>query len=238
MALKLDLIPTVQTIPNKLGNFLNETELIEWSTVSGGNESSDKNFDSGHYTNWRCDKTGNLREKDIWALNDSDDTFELQVQEKNESFFIAYFDLDVGRHFRTFTSMGFEHFQDSNLKGSIHLNNVGREYKKLGTNDLYSHSCFLEGDDYKNKRDSFYTQDIFDDDEIRMQDAGFVLNRIYFHFRTSSSGGTSTGKQPPSEIKIFNLRFGWGKGRPSTNHRICLPKKRPFAEAQQLIYGD
>ena len=40
---------------------------------------------------------------------------------------------------------------------------------------------------------TFFHNTDFNDDEISMQKAGFILNRIYFNYGTSTKGTTPTG---------------------------------------------
>ena len=200
-------------------------------------ETENKYFTSGRDTRWECSKSKGLHTDDIWG-NDPNDGFEVQTQDKGGNFLIAYLDLDTSRQFRVFNGLGFEFYQSGgNLKGAIYLHKVGREYKKPGTNEVWSYSDSDLDDEFYNDRGTFFHNTNFDRDEIAMQQAGFILNRIYFNYGTSTSGSTGTGSLPYSEVQIYNMKLGWGEGAVSSNHRICLPKIRPFDQAAQLHFG-
>ena len=236
MALKIETIPSAQRIPRSAGDH-RQLPVIEWADTRGRLETSDKNFTSGRDTRWECSKSKGLSTDDIWG-DDPDDGFEVSIQDKGGSWLIAYLDLDTSRQFGVFNSLGFEFYQSGgNVKGAIYLNQVGREYKKPGTNEVWS---YCDGDfdgDYDNERGTFFHNTDFDRDEVSMQQAGFILNRVYFHYGTSTKGTSPTGGGPYTEVQIFNLKLGWGDGTPSNNHRICLPKIRPFDQAAQLQFG-
>ena len=236
MGPKIELIPSAQRISRSVGEF-RQLPTIEWSRTSGRMESDRKYFTSGRDTRWECDKSKGLHADDIWG-DDPDDGFEVQIQDKGGSWLIAYLDLDTSRQFRVFNSLGFEFYQSGgNIKGAIYLNQVGREYKKPGTNEVWSYSDSDFDGDYDNSRGTFFHNTDFDRDEVSMQQAGFILNRVYFHYGTSTKGTSPTGGGPYTEVQIFNLKLGWGDGTPSNNHRICLPKIRPFDQAAQLQFG-
>ena len=236
MALKIETIPSVQRAPRNASE-LRQLPVIEWAVTRGVQESSDKNFSAGRDTRWECSKSSGLSTDDIWG-DDPDDGFEVRVKDKGGSWLIAYLDLDTSRQFRTFKSLSFEFFQSGgNLKGAIYLHKVGREYKKPGTNEVWSYSDRNFDGDFYNKSGTFFTNTDFNSDEISMQQAGFVLNRIYFNYGTSTNGTTPTGGGPYTSVQIYNLKLGWGEGTASNNHRICLPKIRPFDQAAQLQFG-
>ena len=236
MALKIDTIPSAQRISRNVGEF-RQLPAIEWSRTRGGMESSNKYFTSGRDTRWECSKSKGLSTDDIWG-DDSDDGFEVQIQDKGGSFLIAYLDLDTSRQFRVFNSLGFEFYQSGgNVKGAIYLHKVGREYKKPGTNEVWSYSDSDFDGDYDNERGTFFHNTDFSRDETSMQEAGFILNRIYFNYGTSTGGSTPTGGGPYTEVQIYNMKLGWGSGAASNSRRICLPKIRPFDQALQLQFG-
>ena len=236
MGPKIELIPSAQRIPRGVGDF-RQLPAIEWSPTRGGMESSNKYFSAGRDTRWECSKSKGLHMDDIWG-NDPDDGLEVQIQDKGGSWLISYLNLDTSRQFGVFTSLGFEFYQSGgNLKGAIYLHKVGREYKKPGTNEVWSYSDYDLDDDFYNTRGTFFHNTDFSTEEINMQRAGFILNRIYFNYGTSTSGTTPTGGGPYTEVQIYNLKLGWGDGTPSNNHRICLPKIRPFDQAAQLQFG-
>ena len=234
---QIPTISTHQSIPMRVGDFRNLPQ-IDWSVTRGSYETSNKYFTAGSDVRWEGNKRCSVYADDVWG-NDSDDGFEVQVQEKSENWFIAYLDLDESRHFRVFSGLGFEMYQSGQDKGSLHLFKVGREYKKPGTGEIWSYS---DGDldrAYANKRGSFYHQTNFNADEISMQGiGGYILNRIYFNYRSSSSGGSGTGSAPYTEVQIYNMKLGWGSGTPSNKLRICLPKIRPWADAAQPQFGE
>ena len=237
MALKIETIPSAQAIPGNINNF-RMLPSIEWSVSAGGQESETKHFTAGKDTRWNCSKAKGLHVINVWG-DDSDEGFEMSVQEKGEAWFISYLDLDISRHFGVFNSLGFEFYQNGgNLKGAIYLHKVGREYKKPGTNEVWSYSDYDLDDDFRNERGTFFHATDFNSDEINKQKQGFILNRIYFNFGCSTSGSTGTGSTPYTECQIYNLKLGWGSGEASDNHRICLPKMREFSEADRLAFGD
>ena len=236
MGPKIDLIPSAQRISRNVGDH-RQLPVIEWSPTRGGMESDRKYFSAGNDTRWECNKSKGLHTDDIWG-DDPGDGFEVSVQDKGGSWLIAYLDLDNSRHFGVFNSLGFEFYQSGgNVKGAIYLDKVGREYKKPGTNEVWSYSDSDFDGDYDNSRGTFFHNTDFSRDETSMQEAGFILNRIYFNYGTSTKGTTPTGGGPYTEVQIYNLKLGWGDGTPSSNHRICLPKIRPFDQAAQLQFG-
>ena len=235
---QIPTIPTVQKIPRSVSDY-KALPTIKWSTEDGGQDVETKTFDAGYDTRWEASTKGSLHETDIWAPNNSRDTFEYAVQEKGESYFIAYFDLNNGRHFRTFTSMGFEFYQSAREKGCIYLYNIGRQYKKPGTEKTWSYAEHARDYDYQGDRGEFFVNTDFHSSEISVQrDNDYVLNRIYFHFKTNPSGSSGTGGAIHSQIEVYNLKLGWGSGEASDKHRICLPKMRAFSEAGRLAFGD
>ena len=70
---------------------------------------------------------------------------------------------------------------------------VGREYKARH-NEVWSYSDSDFDGDYDNSRGTFFHNTDFDRDEVSMQEAGFVLNRIYFNY------GTSTKNNPTAAV--------------------------------------
>ena len=125
------------------------------------------------------------------------------MQDKGGSWLIAYLDLDESRQFGVFNSLGFEFYQSGgNVKGAIYLHKVGREYKKPGTNEVWSYSDSDFDGDYDNSRGTFFHNTDFNSDEISMQKAGFILNRIYFNYGTSTKGTTPTGSGPYTECRF------------------------------------
>ena len=148
--------------------------------------------------------------------------------------------MDESRQFRVFSSLGFDRFYQSggNVKGAIYLNQVGREYKKPGTNEVWSYSDSDFDGDYDNSR-AFFQNTEFDRNEISYAGGNLHFESDLFHDGTSTKGTTPTGGGPYTEVQIFNLKLGWGDGDHQfiINHRICLPKIRPFDQAAQLQFG-
>ena len=178
MGPKIELIPSAQRIPRSAAD-LRQLPTIEWSPTRGGMESDRKYFTSGNDTRWECSKSKGLHMDDIWD-DDPSDGFEVQVQDKGGSWLIAYLDMDESRQFRVFSSLGFEFYQSGgNVKGAIYLNQVGREYKKPGTNEVWSHSdSTLTAITTTHAARFSITPSLT---AMRyMQEAGFILNRIYF----------------------------------------------------------
>ena len=68
------------------------------------------------------------------------------------------------------------------------------ESTKPGTNEVWSYSDSDFDGDYDNSRGTFFHNTDFNRDEVSMQQAGFVLNRIYFNY------GTSTRAQCPPAV--------------------------------------
>ena len=237
MGPKIDLIPSAQRIPRSAAD-LRLLPAIEWSPTDGGMESDAKYFTAGRDTRWECNKSKGLHMEDIWG-NNPNDGLEVQVQDKGGSWLIAYLDLDTSRQFRVFRSLGFEFYQDgNNIKGAIYLHKIGREYKQPGTNEVWSYSDHDLNDEFYNERGTFFHNTDFSTEEINKQQAGFILNRIYFNYGTATSGSTPTGGGPYTAVQIYNLKLGWGEGQASSTHRICLPKMRAFSEANRLAFGD
>ena len=111
-----------------------------------------------------------LHTDDIWG-DDPSDGFEMQIQDKGGSWLIAYLDLDESRQFGVFNSLGFEFYQSGgNLKGATYLHKVGREYKKPGTDEVWSYSDSDFDDDFYNARGTFFHNADFARDEIAMQE--------------------------------------------------------------------
>ena len=139
---------------------------IDWSPSAGGQESETKHFSEGYDTRWNCFKAKGLHVDDIYG-DDSDDGFEMSVQEKGEAWFISYLDLDISRQFGVFNSLGFEFYQNGgNLKGAIYLHKVGRQYKKPGTNEVWSYSDHDLDNDFYNERGTFFHSTKFGSYEI------------------------------------------------------------------------
>ena len=142
-----------------------------------------------------------------------------------------------GRQFRGFTEMAFQFAQSAGEKGTIYLYNIGREYKNPNNSERWSFSEDADDYNYKGDRGTFLVRTQFDSREIDKQSSGYVLNRIYFHCKTMGTGSSGTGGAIASEIEIWDLKFGWGANN-SDGYRICLPKIRPFDQANQLAFGD
>ena len=135
------------------------------------------------------------------------------------------------------TQIAFQFSQSAREKGTIYLYNIGREYKNFNNNERWSYSEDADDYNYKGNQGTFYVRTVFDDREIDKQLSGYILNRIYFHYKTNGSGSTGTGGDIASEVNIWDLKFGWGDNN-SDSYRICLPKMRAFSEAGRLAFGD
>ena len=233
---EIPTIPSFQLLSRNLADF-KKVPMIEWSEEGGGQESGRKIFNSGPDSQWDWSKSGSLSDTDIWSTS-SDNSFELSTRQRNEQFFIAYFNMDNGRQFRAFTEMGFEFSQNAGEKGTLYLYNIGREYKNPMNQERWSISEDADDYDYKGERGTFYVHTRLDAREIDRQSSGYILNRVYFHFKTNASGSSGTGGDIPSEVNIWNLKFGYGNSNSSDSYRICLPSKRPFSQAEQLSFGD
>ena len=229
-------VPTAQELPSRVQDF-RALPKVEWSRTAGRNEGMTKSFDGGNDRRWDYTKDADLDPEDIYHPTGSD-YFEIESDERNEQFFIAYLDLDTSRHFRVINSMGFEWKQDGTERGALYLNNVGREYKHPVTGQRWSYADSEFGRNFQNRRGEAFLKWDLSRDEINMQEGmGYVLNRIYFHVIASGSGSSHTGSPPATSVQIYNLKFGWGTGSASTNHRICLPKVRAWSDAAKPQYG-
>ena len=100
---EIPTIPSVQLLSRDLSEFKKQP-MIEWSEEGGGQESGRKIFSSGYDSQWDWDTKGSLNDTDIWST-DEDNSFELSTRQKNERNFIAYFNMENGRHFRSFTEI-------------------------------------------------------------------------------------------------------------------------------------
>ena len=235
MALQIPTISSSQLLTKNLSDH-RKLPTIEWASEDGGQETGNKRFSSGSDTTWEWSKKGSLGNKDIWST-ESKYSFELGTKNKREDFYIAYFDMGEGRQFRGFTQMAFQFSQSAGEKGTIYLYNIGREYKNPNNSERWSYSEDADNYNYKGDRGTFLVSTIFDAREIDKQSSGFILNRIYFHYKTMGSGSSGTGGDIASEVSIWDLKFGWGNNN-SDSYRICLPKIRAFSEADRLAFGD
>ena len=180
--LKVPTIPTAQSLGNSLSDF-KSVPTIRWSETEGGLESENKYFSAGKDTTWECDKSKGLHTDDIWG-DDPDDGFEVQTQDKGGSWLIAYLDLDTSRQFGVFNSLGFEFYQSSgNLKGAPYLHKVGREYKKPGTNEVWSYGDRDLDDDFYNERGTFFHSTNFNSSRNSQAKAGIHLESDLFQLR-------------------------------------------------------
>ena len=117
--------------------------------TEGGLESENKYFSAGKDTTWECDKSKGLHTDDIWG-DDPDDVSEVQTQDKGGSWLTAY--LDLGHQPSIWcVHFGFEFYQ-SGGNSVLYLHKVGREYKKPGTNEVWSYSDHDLDDDFYNER--------------------------------------------------------------------------------------
>ena len=235
MALQIPTIPSSQLLTNNLSDH-KKLPTVEWASEDGGQEAGRKTFSSGSDRTWEWSKKGSLSDKDIWSP-DNNYSFELGTKNRNEDFYIAYFDMGEGRQFRGFTQMAFQFSQSAREKGTIYLYNIGREYKNYNNNERWSFSEDAGDYNYKGNHGTFFVRTYLDSREVDKQLSGYVLNRIYFHYKTMGSGSSGTGGDIASEVNIWDLKFGWGDNN-SDGYRICLPKIRPFDQADQLAFGE
>ena len=235
MALQIPTIPSSQLLSENLSDH-RKLPTIEWAREAGDQEAGRKTFSSGSDRTWEWSKKGNLSDKDIWS-SESNDGFQLGTKNRHDDFYIAYFDMKEGRQFRGFTQMAFQFSQSAREKGTMYLYNIGREYKNPNNSERWSFSEDADDYNYKGDHGTFFVRTYLDSREIDKQSSGFVLNRIYFHYKTMEKGSSSTGGDIPSAVEIWDLKFGWGNNN-SDSYRICLPKIRPFDQADKLIFGD
>ena len=235
MSLQIPTISSSQLLTNNLSDH-KKLPTIEWSKEAGGQETGDKRFSSGSDRDWEWSKKGSLRDTEIWSPNGAS-SFELGTKNRYEDFYIAYLDMGESRQFRGFTQMAFQFSQSAREKGTLYLYNIGREYKNPNNQERWSFSEDADDYDYKGDHGTFFVRTYFDSREIDKQSTGYVLNRIYFHYKTMGSGSSGTGGDIPSEVEIWDLKFGWGDNN-SDGYRICLPKIRPFDQADQLAFGE
>ena len=235
MAMQIPTISSSQFLSKNLSDH-RKLPTIEWASEAGGQETGRKTFSSGSDRTWEWSKKGNLNDTNIWS-SDSNSCFELGTKNKYEDFYIAYFDMKDGRQFRGFTQMAFQFSQSAREKGTIYLYNIGREYKNANNSERWSFSEDADHYDYKSEHGTFFVSTFLDSREIDKQSSGYILNKIYFHYKTMKSGSTGTGGDISSAVEIWDLKFGWGNNN-SDSYRICLPKIRPFDQADKLIFGD
>ena len=235
MAMQIPTIASSQELSKNLSDH-KKLPTIEWSSEEGGQEAGRKIFSSGPDSTWDWSKKGSVSADGMWSPDD-DSSFQVSTKQKGEEFLIVYFDMGESRQFRGFTEMAFEFSQSAAEKGTIYLYNIGREYKNPMNSERWSYSEDADDYDYKGDRGTFFVRSRFDAREIDKQSSGYILNRIYFHLKTNGSGSSGTGGAVASEIDIWNLKLGWGANN-SDSYRICLPKIRPFDQANQLAFGD
>ena len=237
--LSVPLVPTSIPKPSSLNDMKTKTHLIRWCDPVLKDLGTDKQFSNGANTYWAQDDNIIINDDriDIFEPNTNypNRGCELKVKAGSEHHYIAYVEFDMGRHFtKPFTWMGVEWFQSQDTNNSCHIKKIGREYKRESNGFIYNHSTSFYGESNKETVGYFHFIDSMHEREIAMQEDGYLFNRLYFNLRTTSGAGSAH----TSSCSVFNLRFGWGEGEPSTNHMIALPKIRPFEEQTKPAYGE
>ena len=237
--LSVPLVPTSVPKPAGLNDMKTKTHLIKWCDPVLKDHGTDKRFNNGANTYWDYDDNIIINEERMNIFNSTQSTAsrgcEIKTNAGSEHFYIAYVEFDMGRHFtKPFTWMGLEWYQGSDSNNSCFIKKIGREYKKESNGYTSNWSCGFYGESNKETRGYFHYIDSMHEREIEVQEDGYLFNRIYFNLRTTSGVGSAN----TSMSSVFNLRFGWGEGEPSTNHMIALPKIRPFEEQTKPAYGE
>jgi len=238
--LSVPLVPTSVPKPSNLNDMKVSTPLIEWCDPVLKDLGVKKQFSGGSNTYWDRDDVIRVTQDRMKIFNpdnsgDNRHSCQLSTNAGAEHYYIAYVEFDIGRHFtQPFTWMGVEWYQTDDSNNSCHIRQIGREYKNPSTGLVYSYSTGFWGESNKETRGYFHYINEMSQTEIDYQKDGYLLNRILFNLRTTSGMGSSHW----SSCEVFNLRFGWGDGEPSTNHMIALPKIRPLDEHDKPAYGD
>ena len=128
--------------------------------------------------------------------------------------------------------MGWEHFQSSSLNHSVHLQYIAREYKHPTNGRKYTYGDSWNGEANSDSQGYYFTVRNITAQEELYQDSGYFLSGIWFKLRTT--GGI--GGDYSAYCDIYNMRFGWGEGEPSTNHKMVLPKIRVLEQANKLLF--
>ena len=237
MGPKIELIPSAQRIPRSVGEH-RQLPAIEWSAVQRRPESNTKFFTSGRDTRWECNKSkGFHANNDIWD-DDPDDGLEVSLQDKADLGLLRIWIWTRVVNFACSIVLALSSIKAATISRELFIYTRSAEYKKPGTNEVWSHSDRDFDGDFYNTSGTFFHNIDFDRDEITMQGGGIHFESHLFQLRrTATNGTTPTGGGPYTEVQIFNLKLGWGDGEASNNHRICLPKIRPFDQAAQLQFG-
>ena len=240
--LNIPLIRTTQEIPDDLNSFKDNTQLINWSTANVEDVPTNIRF---HYSatggttsalTWDRTLGCTFEEgkNNLWAISNQGEQIRVNVNTGSEYYLICKVKMDEGRHFGPFNKMGWEFFQSHDSNNSLFLRKIGRFYKHPETNEIWSFSSAWNGESFKESRGYFFATDRIVNIEKSHLEEGYILNEIYFQFRSTSGVGSSHS----SYVEIFDMRLGWDLGFEEDNKRICLPKIRPFSQANQLTFGD
>lgn len=235
--LSIPLVDTSYPKPSNLNDFKIKVPLIKWSDPVLKDEGGTKTFNDGWNTHWKHDDTLNINENKMnpWVKTETSDVCTLSVKAGSEHFYIGYVDLGESRHFNVpLTWAGLEWYQSMSSNNSCHLLKIGRQYKNPSDDSTWSYSSDFWGDGNKETVGYFHRIESLDKKEMEKQQAGYILNRLYFGMRTTSGAGSSHN----SRINVFNVKFGWGDGDASNNHKMALPKIRRWDRVNKLEFGD
>ena len=235
--LSIPLVDTSYPKPSNLNDFKIKVPLIKWSDPVLKDQGGTKNFNDGWNTHWKHDDTLNINENKMnpWVKSKTSDVCTLSVKAGSEHFYIGYVDLGESRHFNVpLTWAGLEWYQTNSSNNSCHLLKIGREYKKPSDDSTWSFSSDFWGDNNKETLGYFHRIETLDKKEIEKQQEGYVLNRLYFGMRTTAGAGSSHN----SSVYVYNVKFGWGDGDASNNHKMALPKIRRWDRVNKLEFGD
>lgn len=235
--LRAPVIETSQNLPNNLSDYKNKTRLIRWSVPSVLDVGTECHFSGGYNTTWKRTAATYFDEgkDDIWASNQSANSLRVKANAGKEHFYICEVPMHQSRHWGPFNQMGIEWFQSNDANNSLHLRRIGRSYRKRDdSSEFWSWSSPFDGEPNKETRGYFFYRENYERFEKERQAEGYVLNSLWFQFRTTSGPGSSH----MTYVELFNVRFGWGDGDPSDNYKICLPKIRPVSQIAEIVYGD
>ena len=233
----IPIVNTTQVLPTNVDEFKDNTHLIQYAFTSNAKTStSNKTLDGGSHTSWTADKAAEFKEdgaRNVFAPNKEDGAIKIRTYESNEKNFIVYADLSTSRHFGPITQMGWEHWQSSSLNHSVHLQYIAREWKKPGVTKVYTYGDSWNGEANKDSSGYYFTVRNVTSQEKLYSESGYYLQKVWFKLRTTGGIGGAFN----AYCHIYNLRFGWGEGAPSTNHKMVLPGIRPIEQANQLRFG-
>lgn len=229
------LVNSSQTLSSNLTEF-KKTDLIQYAHDYGvGSSTGNKKLDGGYHLNWTGDKnvTFEDEQKNLFAKSVQDGGLRIKVKEGGQVEFIVFQDTSISRHLPRITQIGWEHFQSSSSNHSLHLQYVAREWKHPTNGRKYTYGDSWNGEANKDTMGYFHTvRNVTSQEELYIN-SGYFLGGIWFKLRTTSGVGSATS----SWCDIYNMRFGWGEGEPSTNHKMVLPKIRVLEQANQLAFG-